>query len=440
MKAPNLPLREARRLLVLTVGLLPTRVKCGSLAFRYSSMTFTRSNSSSQNRDQIQLVIDGRIPAPGGLVGGPHGIQKVQVLLNTPLGLGTASQTIDTTVNNRRFAHVFEDTVLQSTRSAQDLGHAICDRFLASSRDIKRCTVHVQYLPRAGADVSLLTNNFSIEMLYKSLSVSKWTAMEAEHGRIPATVTNQREITETEWRMSFPLDAPSAYGRNNTTRLRVWLYRENQGTTIPCSTPSPPAPKLKGLSSQALGVATVPDPGALFEIHDQLAILAKTTPFSTPDALASYLADEAYAISDAKYHDITRVVIKITRIIAGRRVGRAAVVIVRHRSDLSRPANKQLAALEAQGKHRAIVALGANIGDRIGNVEEACRAMDTRSIKVIKTSCLYETDAMYVLDQDSFINGACEVSDHPIDKNTTINGPFLHARRVRNRCMRTFTI
>ena len=60
--------------------------------------------------------------------------------------------------------------------------------------------------------------------------------------------------------------------------------------------------------------------------------------------------------------------------------------------------------------HRAFIALGSNVGDRIGMIEEACREMERRNIKVVRTSSLYETAAMYVTDQQSFINGACQVS------------------------------
>lgn len=60
--------------------------------------------------------------------------------------------------------------------------------------------------------------------------------------------------------------------------------------------------------------------------------------------------------------------------------------------------------------HRAFIALGSNVGDRIGMIEEACKELDRRNIKVLRTSSLYETAAMYVTDQHSFINGACEVS------------------------------
>jgi 2-amino-4-hydroxy-6-hydroxymethyldihydropteridine diphosphokinase len=60
-------------------------------------------------------------------------------------------------------------------------------------------------------------------------------------------------------------------------------------------------------------------------------------------------------------------------------------------------------------KRRAWIALGGNLGDRVGTIEQACNEMAGRGIKVIRTSSLWETEPMYVLDQASFINGACEV-------------------------------
>lgn len=57
----------------------------------------------------------------------------------------------------------------------------------------------------------------------------------------------------------------------------------------------------------------------------------------------------------------------------------------------------------------AYIALGSNLGDRVGMIEQACKEMDSRGIKVKRTSSLWETEPMYVLDQDRFVNGACEV-------------------------------
>lgn len=50
------------------------------------------------------------------------------------------------------------------------------------------------------------------------------------------------------------------------------------------------------------------------------------------------------------------------------------------------------------------------MGDRIAAIEEACREMEARGIKIIRTSNLFETAPMYVTDQESFFNGVCEVS------------------------------
>lgn len=50
------------------------------------------------------------------------------------------------------------------------------------------------------------------------------------------------------------------------------------------------------------------------------------------------------------------------------------------------------------------------MGDRVAMIEQACKEMDTsRKVRILRTSNLYETKAMYVLDQDDFVNGACEV-------------------------------
>ncbi|KAI9774591.1 MAG: trifunctional dihydropteroate synthetase [Geoglossum simile] len=60
-------------------------------------------------------------------------------------------------------------------------------------------------------------------------------------------------------------------------------------------------------------------------------------------------------------------------------------------------------------KHQAFIALGSNLGDRIGMIQQACVEMDRRGIRVIRTSGLWETEPMYVREQPRFVNGACEV-------------------------------
>lgn len=66
------------------------------------------------------------------------------------------------------------------------------------------------------------------------------------------------------------------------------------------------------------------------------------------------------------------------------------------------------AMVTGQSTHRAFVALGSNMGDRVAMIEEACREMEVRGIKIKRTSSLFETAPMYVMDQGTFLNGACE--------------------------------
>lgn len=61
------------------------------------------------------------------------------------------------------------------------------------------------------------------------------------------------------------------------------------------------------------------------------------------------------------------------------------------------------------GRHRAFLALGSNLGNRVQMIELAVREMAYRGLTVVRTSALYETEPMYLKTQDSFINGTCEV-------------------------------
>lgn len=57
-----------------------------------------------------------------------------------------------------------------------------------------------------------------------------------------------------------------------------------------------------------------------------------------------------------------------------------------------------------------VIALGSNVGNRVEEIEKACRAIDADpDMRIVDTSFLYETKPMYVEDQERFVNGACEV-------------------------------
>jgi dihydroneopterin aldolase/2-amino-4-hydroxy-6-hydroxymethyldihydropteridine diphosphokinase/dihydropteroate synthase len=59
---------------------------------------------------------------------------------------------------------------------------------------------------------------------------------------------------------------------------------------------------------------------------------------------------------------------------------------------------------------RTFIALGSNIGDRISHIRRAVAALQEGGFELVGCSRLYESEPMYVEDQERFINGAIEVS------------------------------
>ncbi|KAI5795485.1 Dihydropteroate synthase-like protein [Peziza echinospora] len=90
----------------------------------------------------------------------------------------------------------------------------------------------------------------------------------------------------------------------------------------------------------------------------------------------------------------------------------AGLEVTRHRAffEQSETTSPELAAGgEGNVLHRAFVAVGSNVGDRFQMIKEALKELDRRGHRVAKTSSLYESKPMYVLDQPNFLNGVCEV-------------------------------
>lgn len=65
--------------------------------------------------------------------------------------------------------------------------------------------------------------------------------------------------------------------------------------------------------------------------------------------------------------------------------------------------------LDLVWKWLVYIVLGSNLGDCIGWIEKVCVELDVWGIKVKCISSLWEMEFMYVLDQDRFVNGVCEV-------------------------------
>ena len=63
-----------------------------------------------------------------------------------------------------------------------------------------------------------------------------------------------------------------------------------------------------------------------------------------------------------------------------------------------------------KSKHRAFIAFGSNVGDRMGTIERAAKEMVDQGLTIKRFSSVYETAPMYKTDQPSFLNAVCEVS------------------------------
>lgn len=61
-------------------------------------------------------------------------------------------------------------------------------------------------------------------------------------------------------------------------------------------------------------------------------------------------------------------------------------------------------------RKRVFIALGSNIGDRVGNIRRAVNSLEDEGVKVVRTGRMYESEPMYVEDQARFINTVIEVS------------------------------
>jgi dihydroneopterin aldolase/2-amino-4-hydroxy-6-hydroxymethyldihydropteridine diphosphokinase/dihydropteroate synthase len=64
---------------------------------------------------------------------------------------------------------------------------------------------------------------------------------------------------------------------------------------------------------------------------------------------------------------------------------------------------------DTQGE-RVFIALGSNIGDRVGNIRRAVDGLEKERVEVVRTGRMYESEPMYVEDQARFINTVIEVS------------------------------
>ncbi|KAI9839383.1 MAG: trifunctional dihydropteroate synthetase [Sclerophora amabilis] len=147
----------------------------------------------------------------------------------------------------------------------------------------------------------------------------------------------------------------------------------------------------------------------VFNAH--LSDLLEKSSFFTVEALASHVADNLlrFIHNSLNINYKGPVSVRVEKLSAFPDCKSAGITVTRRGAGLHPKTKEDVQLFNHSGSHCAFVGLGSNMGDRVAAIETACREMNSRGIKVVKTSSLWETEAMYVVDQDPFLNGVCEI-------------------------------
>ncbi|KAG8744536.1 trifunctional dihydropteroate synthetase [Ceratobasidium sp. 414] len=188
------------------------------------------------------------------------------------------------------------------------------------------------------------------------------------------------------------LELSTIIGLHPWERVEKQLVRINLQWTL---APNSPALPITGFDFRSL-VSRVSD-------------LTIASSYQTVESLATSIAQTSLEAGQ----NIDEITVRVGKPSALMMANTAAVQITRSWTDFPELArnslSRGLAFVPPAEGHVAILALGSNIGDRFGHIEKALKMLESEGVKVLDTSFLYETKAMYHEDQDPFVNGACAI-------------------------------
>ncbi|GAA5843785.1 hypothetical protein JCM3766R1_000541 [Sporobolomyces carnicolor] len=113
--------------------------------------------------------------------------------------------------------------------------------------------------------------------------------------------------------------------------------------------------------------------------------------------------------------NVPRTTVRVAKPVALMFAKHPSVQVTRRRSDFyptHELARSYSTSASPEGRHTALLGLGTNLGDRVGNLSNALgklQELAKGSVKVISTSFLYESEAMYHEEQARFLNAAIEI-------------------------------
>ncbi|KAI9821277.1 MAG: trifunctional dihydropteroate synthetase [Pycnora praestabilis] len=297
----------------------------------------------------------------------------------------------------------------------QQLCHYVADFFLSRYSNIVKVTVTL------GASI------IESSIRYTLVGDSKMNSTNRQYYRLKKTRDSQMidnskttmdnlEDAEFSTRRWIGQTSVGHYPQHRLKRCLVqlqmvlnWpLWSSGCGATVPAAEP---VAEFRADNMNIHASKTYPNADGLFDrIYNHVSEYSNSSVFLTLKDLVSKLVDRAFELNCTESNGR---ILSYVRIVATEpsKSGclQSGVEIERTASDYGQPNFQRITELNANGIHRVFIALGSNMGDRTRMIEAACNEMNRRGIKVVSTSSLWETEAMYVMDQGRFVNGTCEV-------------------------------
>ncbi|GAA5977696.1 hypothetical protein JCM11641_001381 [Rhodosporidiobolus odoratus] len=167
--------------------------------------------------------------------------------------------------------------------------------------------------------------------------------------------------------------------------------------------------------------------GMVKKVEEHLTASAPLTIEHICTSVAQLILTPPSASSPASPNwDVPRTTVRISKPAALMFAKHPGVAVTRIRADFfpsTLPSFRSFSSLTSAEKHIAYLGIGTNLGERAGNLGSALKALEKLAkgeVRVLDTSFLYESEAMYHEEQGNFLNAAVKIE-------TTLSPPSLLA-------------
>ncbi|KAH0565902.1 hypothetical protein GP486_000705 [Trichoglossum hirsutum] len=331
---------------------------------------------------------------------------SVSVFLRANSILASAEDGVERTIGHHQVYESLKKIAAENRFSTDiyHVGRIVADHALTISPKIQEARIRIRLLGKEGSHLEKSGPDLIDRSQHGELQISKLREDPPLKGTISQTWSTELiEYTVKNLPLKVAIGTLThKRGRDQPILLDVTLRAQARDNVRNDDDQRLGGNHVSSNSQPALGY---------FRLIDDIVELVDTSSFLTTEALASKIADIMFSSWSSKGipHTLDEVTIRIRKPGVYKEASTVGVEITRTKAMHGSADSGFITQLNAKGKHQAFIALGSNLGDRVGMIQRACTEMDQRGIRVVRTSGLWETDAMYVEEQPRFINGACEV-------------------------------